>query len=103
MEVLAGTRDDAREEQLRRLLTRFGLLKFDPAVDFDGAVHIDRACRSAGVTPRGMIDCMIAAVAARTRADLLAHDADLARMAGVIDLNLDKASLRPRDLRPRKK
>ena len=55
MEVLAGARDDARESDLRRLLLRFELLSFDPVADFDGAVHVYRRCRAAGVTPRGMV------------------------------------------------
>ena len=94
MEVLAGARDDRREVDLRRLLLHFEPLPFDPASDFDGAVRIYRRCRAAGVTPRGMIDCMIAAVAWRREATLLAHDADLARVGGVIGIELDPASLR---------
>jgi predicted nucleic acid-binding protein len=90
MEVLAGARDDRREADLRRLLGRFQLLSFDAVADFDGAVRIYRRCRAAGVTPRGMIDCMIAAVAWRTRAALLAHDADLYRVACVIGIELDE-------------
>src|SRR5207245_5695442 len=74
MEVLAGARDDARERQLRRLLLRFQLLAFDPVADFDGATRIYRRSRAAGVTPRGLLDCMIAAVAWRREATLLAHD-----------------------------
>ena len=93
MEVLAGARDDRREFDLRRFLLRFELLPFDPASDFDGAARIYRRCRAAGITPRGMIDCMIAAVAWRREATLLAHDADLARVAGVIGIELDAASL----------
>jgi predicted nucleic acid-binding protein len=94
MEVLAGTRDDRRERDLRRLLLRFELLHFDAAVDFDGATRVYRRCRAAGVTPRGMIDCMIAAVARRAGAAVLAHDADLARVANVLGIELDEASLR---------
>lgn len=94
MEVLAGARDDRRQEQLRRLLGSVELLSFDVVTDFDGAVRIYRRCRVAGVTPRGMIDCMIAAVAWRQGAALLAHDADMARVARVMDLELDDASLR---------
>ena len=94
MEVLAGARDDERETELRRLLLRFQLVSFDAVSDFDGAVRIYRRCRAAGVTPRGMIDCMIAAVAWRTGATLLAHDADLDRVARVVGLELDDASLR---------
>jgi predicted nucleic acid-binding protein len=94
MEVLAGARDETRTADLRRLLLRFELLPFDPASDFDGAARIYRRCRAAGVTPRGMIDCMIAAVAWRREATLLARDADLARVAGVVGLRLDASSLR---------
>lgn len=93
MEVLAGARDDRREANLRRLLLRFELLAFDPVSDFDGAARIYRRCRAAGVTPRGMIDCMIAAVARRREATLLAHDADMGRVARVIGVELDSASL----------
>jgi predicted nucleic acid-binding protein len=88
MEVLAGARDDRRETDLRRLLRRFGLLSFDAVSDFDGAVGIYRRCRAAGVTPRGMIDCMIAAVAWRRGATLLAHDADIDRIARIVDVQL---------------
>jgi predicted nucleic acid-binding protein len=94
MEVLAGARDERRETDLRRLLGRFYLLGFDAGTDFDGATRIYRRCRAAGITPRGMIDCMIAAVAWRRRASLLAHDLDMYRLAGVLELELDAASLR---------
>jgi predicted nucleic acid-binding protein len=94
MEVLAGARDDRREADLQRLLQRFELLSFDAVADFDGAVRIYRSCRAAGVTPRGMIDCMIACVAWRLGATLLAHDADMDRVAGVVGIALDEASLR---------
>jgi hypothetical protein len=94
MEVLAGARDEKREDDLRRLLGRFELLSFDAATDFDGAVRIYRRCRTAGITPRGMLDCMIAAVAWRRGAKLLAHDADMAHVARVIEIELDHASLR---------
>jgi len=94
MEVLAGARDDRRELDLRRLLGRFSLCGFDAVSDFHAAVRIYRRCRSAGVTPRGLIDCMIVAVAWRRGASLLAHDADMDRIAGVLHVALDGASLR---------
>lgn len=93
MEVLAGARDDRREAELRRMLLRFALLRFDGVADFDGAVRIYRRCRASGVTPRGMIDCTIASVAWRAGATLLARDADLVRVAGVIGIDVDEASL----------
>jgi predicted nucleic acid-binding protein len=93
MEVLAGARDDRRETDLRRLLLRFELLGFETVSDFDSAVRIYRRCRAAGVTPRGMVDCMITAVAWRRDATLLAHDRDIGRVAGVIGIEIDPASL----------
>jgi predicted nucleic acid-binding protein len=90
MEVLAGARSDAREADLRRLLLRFRLCPFDPAADFDGAVRIYRRCRQAGITPRGLIDCMIAAVAWRHHATLLANDTDLHHIARVAGIELDQ-------------
>jgi predicted nucleic acid-binding protein len=94
MEVLAGARDDHREDQLRGLLLRFELLNFDSVVDFDGAMRIYRRCRAAGVTPRGLLDCMIASVAWRREATLLSHDADMDRVASVIGIAVDRGSLR---------
>jgi len=94
MEVVAGARSEAREEDLRRLLLRFDLAHFDAVSDFDAAARIYRRCRKAGVTPRGMVDCMIAAVAHRRSLALLAWDADLFRVAEVIGIELDAASLR---------
>lgn len=93
MEVLAGARSDEREFDLRRLLLRFDLLRVDIAADFDAAARIYRTCRRAGVTPRGLIDCMIASVAHRHGASLLAQDADLARVATIVGIDLDAASL----------
>jgi predicted nucleic acid-binding protein len=94
MEVLAGARDDRREIELRSLLQRFQLLRLDPVSDFDGAVRIYRRCRAAGITPRGMVDCLIASVAWRLQASILAYDVDLDRVARVVDIELDGASLR---------
>jgi predicted nucleic acid-binding protein len=39
-----------------------------------------------------MVDCMIATVALRTRATLLAHDVDMSRIADVVGIDLDHAS-----------
>jgi predicted nucleic acid-binding protein len=94
MEVLAGARSEDRATALRRLLLRFRFVPFETPTDFEGAAGVYRRCRAAGVTPRGLIDCMIATVAQRTGASLLSHDTDLARVARVIALELDPDSLR---------
>jgi hypothetical protein len=93
MEVLAGARTNEREADLRRLLWRFDLHHFDATADFEGAIRVYRRCRTAGITPRGMVDCMIAAVAWRRGATLLAHDVDLDGVARVVGVEMDEASL----------
>jgi predicted nucleic acid-binding protein len=91
-------RDAARTEEcersLRRLLGRCDLLRFDSVIDFDGAVAVQRTCRQAGVTPRGLFDFMIAAVAIRHDVPLLAWDADMVRIADVTGLRLDSTTVK---------
>ncbi|GAB95762.1 hypothetical protein BJY21_001248 [Kineosphaera limosa] len=93
MEVCAGARTAFRETELRRLLHRFHLARFDAAADFNAAVTTYRACRRAGITPRGLIDCMIVSVALRGGHEVLAWDRDLANVARVTGLRLHRASL----------
>jgi predicted nucleic acid-binding protein len=90
MEVTAGARTDEGAARLRALLLGCRLLPYDSAADFDAAARIYRRCRRAGVTPRGMVDCMIASVAWRHRAVLLARDANLERIARVMGIELDR-------------
>ncbi|MBV8083641.1 MAG: PIN domain-containing protein [Chloroflexi bacterium] len=82
----------SRERQLRELLGRYEILPFDPGNDFDNAVWFYRQCREAGATPRGLVDCLIAAVAWRTGAVLLTRDVDMERLAAVAGIALDPAS-----------
>jgi len=91
-EQLNGARSDQRASDLRRLLLRFTLLRFDAAADFDAAARIYRRSRSVGFTPRGMVDCMIAAVAWRHGAALRARDADLQRVGQIVGIDLDQVS-----------
>ncbi len=93
MEILAGARTDKDESDLRRLLLRFPLLSFDAAIDFEAAARIYRQCRRGGVTPRGMVDCMIASVAYRHGVSLLTYDIDLSRVANIAQITLDDASI----------
>ena len=95
MEVLVGSRSPRAQRDERALLRRFEWLPFRAAMDFEGATTIYRTCRAAGVTPRGTIDCLIAAVALRNDAVLLTADHDLARIAEVMSIPLDPASVEP--------
>ena len=91
MEVLAGARDDERAVELRRLLTSFGWIPAEAQTDFEAAATVYRACRREGLTPSGLIDCMIASIAMRSNASILAADADFDRFARILPLELDSA------------
>lgn len=94
MEVLAGARTDARGHDLRRLLQRFYLHPVDPTPDFEAAARIYRQCRKKGITPRGLLDCLITAIAWRNGATLLAYDIGLHRVAGIVGVDMEEASHR---------
>lgn len=88
MEVLAGATDPDGWSNLRRLLTSFSWAPLDSVADFEAAAEIYRDCRSHGVTPRGLIDCMIVAVALRTNASVLTADKDFAQIATVVPFSV---------------
>lgn len=89
MEVLAGAKSEKRHGDLRRLVTSFGWLPCDPVADFEGAARVDRTCRSGGVTPRGLIDCMIFSIAIRTSCRLLTADRDFEQISRVLPLRIE--------------
>ena len=70
MELLAGARDDADRDRLRRLVYGLEFLAVE------------------GETPRKLGDCLIAAVAIRSGAELLAADADFETIARHTSLKL---------------
>jgi predicted nucleic acid-binding protein len=88
MEVLAGARDERRHTDLRRMLTAFAWIPSVPVADFEGAARVYRSCRASGITPRGLIDCMIVSIALRSSAELLAMDGEFEQIATVLPLRL---------------
>jgi predicted nucleic acid-binding protein len=44
--------------------------------------------RSVGITPRGLIDCLIVAIALRTGATVLTADRDVRRLAELVDVGV---------------
>ena len=75
MEVLAGasTREVAA---IRQAAFDLHFLPVAPVFDYESAAEIYRSCRVGGESVRGLIDCLIAAVAIREDAELLHNDAD---------------------------
>lgn len=88
MEILAGARDVADRERLRRLLYGLDFLGVEGPLDYEAAAEIFRACRKGGETPRKLTDCLIAAVAIRNDAELLCADSDFAAIARHAGLRL---------------
>lgn len=88
MEILAGARDDADRDRLRRLLLGLEFLAVDGPTDYESAAELYRLCRSGGETPRKLTDCLIAAVAIRNDAELLCEDADFVAIARHAPLRL---------------
>jgi len=88
MELLAGTRNEGEYASVRRLGTSVSWLPLDPATDFDSSAQIYAHCRRNGVTPRGLIDTLIAAIALRTECALMTSDRDFAAMETLVPLEL---------------
>ena len=88
LEVLAGARDDVDRARLRRLLYNHTLLPASGPTDYESAAELYRACRRRGETPRGLVDCLIAAVAIRSEVEVLCSDADFEVIARHTDLRL---------------
>lgn len=77
MEVLAGARNEAHLDQLRRLLGRCIHIHAVPA-DYDQAAILYRQCRVNGEMVSKLVDCLIAAIAIRNGRKLLHNDSDFA-------------------------
>jgi predicted nucleic acid-binding protein len=92
MEILAGARDRADRERLRRLLYGLEFLGVDGPADYEAGADIYRACRLAGETPRKLTDCPIAAVAIHNGAELLCEDSDFVTIARHTELRLSFTS-----------
>jgi predicted nucleic acid-binding protein len=88
MEILAGARDDADRDRLRRLLYGLDFLPVEGPADYENAAELYRLCRRGGETPGKLSDCLIAAVAIRSDAELLCEDADFLAIARHAPLRL---------------
>jgi predicted nucleic acid-binding protein len=88
MEILAGARDAADREWLRRLLFSQRFLAVEGPADYESAAELYRLCGRGGETPRQLVDCLIAAVAIRNDAELLCADADFLIIARHAPLRL---------------
>lgn len=88
LELLAGARDEGQAHDLRRLLGRCRCLRVEEPSDLEASAALYRACRREGTTIRRLPDCLVAAVAIRSGAELLHRDADFDAIARVAPLTV---------------
>jgi len=87
-EVLQGMRSDREARLVERHLRAFPVLRLEGLEGFVLAAALYRRARSAGITIRKTLDCLIAAPCVRTNAPLLHADADFDRLASCTDLRV---------------
>jgi len=88
MELLAGAGSDEQVVTVSRLLARGVALPTLSPGDHEYAASLYRATRRSGVTVRSMIDCLVASVAVRLDAPVLAQDRDFEVLRQVCPLRL---------------
>ena len=88
MELLAGAGGDEQVVTVSRLLARGVALPTLSPGDHEYAASLYRAARRSGATVRSMIDCLVASVAVRLDAPVLARDRDFEVLRQVCPLRL---------------
>ena len=91
------TGDDLARRKIERTLSGLPAINLEPDADFELAADIYRAVRRGGNTVRSIVDCLIAAVAHRSGAELVHRDVDMERIAAVLP-GLRSCSLRQEGL-----
>lgn len=84
-EVMRGLHDKD-VQRIEANLLQLTVLRMEWLRDFRAAAGLYRAARKSGVTIRGTVDCMIAAVCIREGALLLHTDADFDRLSEISEL-----------------
>jgi predicted nucleic acid-binding protein len=87
MELLAGA-GPKTIDRIETLVSAFPILPVDATLDYHQAAKVYRTVRSSGCTPRSLIDCLIAAVAARREATIVHGDRDFRVIAERYPLTL---------------
>lgn len=87
-EILQGLPSDREARRVERRLLAFDVLRLEALDDFRRAASLYRQARTAGVTIRRTLDCLIASVCVRDDAPLLHADADFDHLAACTDLRV---------------
>ena len=82
MEIFSGAQSERHLQALEALLGSVERVSIEDE-DYAAAAEIYRRCRARGITPRGLEDCLIGAIAMRTDTVVLHDDRDFDRLAEV--------------------
>lgn len=88
LEVLAGALTQEQHDRWQSMLYACEYLRSDAPSDFEAGAAVYRSCRRGGETMRGLHDCVIAAIAVRCGAAVLAQDRDFETIARHVELQL---------------
>ena len=87
MELLAGARNETDDLQLRRMLAALEHVPVGP-LDWETAARLHRTCQRQSEPVRSLTNCLVAAVAIRISAPVLAADREFVVLARLTDLDL---------------
>jgi hypothetical protein len=83
-ELIIGMKSDAKRERLKEDMATLHNLPADDPEDYIKAGEIYVACKKAGITVKGFMDCLIAAIAIKHSALLFHKDRDFDLMKTAI-------------------
>ena len=87
-EILQGIRSDLDYQKTKADLLQFHYFSYDEPLIFLRAAEIYRKCRQKGKTIRKPVDCLIAAQAMESKAELFHQDRDFTQIAQVVPLKV---------------
>jgi predicted nucleic acid-binding protein len=89
LEVLSGAKSQGDYVRLRQLLHDCELLSSAGVWVHEAAADLYRSCRARGITPRKLMDCLVAVAAIRGGVPLLHQDRDFDLIAAHTDLLIE--------------
>ena len=88
MELLAGIRNAKEYSKVDSIFQSIHWIKIQPQSDFDAAAHIYLESRRNGLTPGGLIDRLILAIALRSNSSLMTLDRNQMAVARLFDIEV---------------
>ncbi len=88
MEILAGATNAQDYLQFHSMLSSLVWAPIDPVADFEAAARIYLQSRAIGITPGQLMDCLIVAVALRTKSTLMTRDRNQTSVAKALGVKV---------------